>query len=317
MASDARAGRSLPHPCYADAARVERVPIVAHRRVGERTHRLRLACPTIASGCVPGQFAMLRIPGRVDPLLARPLAIYDTYLSADDTDPRGDQGQRSFVDFLYLVHGKFTTALADVPAGAELEIWGPLGNGFCDLPSVGHLALVAGGIGQTALLAVGRAALARGASRVTLCWGARHGAYLADADDFRRAGIDVHLATLDGSAGHRGTVIDLLDRIFAPPGGAQNAAAPDHVVCCGPEPMMAAVARWSAGRGTPCTVSLETPMACGIGICFTCVAPIRDASGAWDYRRTCVEGPVFDAATVVWPETTVQPARTSTGSQHG
>jgi len=47
-------------------------------------------------------------------------------------------------------------------------------------------------------------------------------------------------------------------------------------------------------------VSLETPMACGIGICFTCVAPIRDANGGWDYRRTCVEGPIFDSADVVW-----------------
>ena len=115
----------------------------------------------------------------------------------------------------------------------------------------------------------------------------------------------------DGSLGYRGRVTDVLHHLL----DTSNHGV--RIACCGPEPMMAAVARWSAGRGTPCTVSLETPMACGIGICFTCVAPIRDASGAWDYRRTCVEGPVFDAATVVWPETTVQPARTSTGSQHG
>ncbi len=283
--------------CYADEARVERTRIVAHRQVGERTFRLRLDAPVIAAGSFPGQFAMLRIPDRVDPLLARPLAIYDTFHSADDTEPRGAARTRRYADFLYLVHGKFTTALTALPAGAELEIWGPLGNGFRRLPPVDHLVLVAGGIGQTALLAAGRAALAGGASRVTLCWGARQAGYLADADDFRRAGIDVHLATLDGSAGVRGTVIDLLDRVFAPGSGVR----PGHVASCGPEPMMAAVAHWSAGRGVGCTVSLETPMACGIGICFTCVAPIRDAAGGWDYRRTCVEGPVFDATAVVWP----------------
>jgi len=64
--------------------------------------------------------------------------------------------------------------------------------------------------------------------------------------------------------------------------------------------MMEAVARLTAERGAPCQVSLETPMACGIGICFSCVARVRDAAGGWDYRRTCVEGPVFDAADVLF-----------------
>jgi dihydroorotate dehydrogenase electron transfer subunit len=107
----------------------------------------------------------------------------------------------------------------------------------------------------------------------------------------------VHLATLDGSAGHRGTVVDLLDRLFTEGLGA----APAHVACCGPEPMMAAVGRWAEARGLECDVSLEAPMACGVGICFTCVARVRDGAG-WDYRRTCVEGPVFDARRIVWDE---------------
>ncbi len=64
--------------------------------------------------------------------------------------------------------------------------------------------------------------------------------------------------------------------------------------------MMEAVAELCAGQGVPCEVSLETPMACGIGICFSCVARVRDEQGSWDYRRTCVEGPVFDAASIVW-----------------
>jgi dihydroorotate dehydrogenase electron transfer subunit len=64
--------------------------------------------------------------------------------------------------------------------------------------------------------------------------------------------------------------------------------------------MMAAVARLAAARGAACQVSLETPMACGIGICFSCVARVRDDDGGWDYRRTCVEGPMFDAARIEW-----------------
>jgi len=301
VASDAHAAPGVASVCYADQARIERMRIVARRAVGTHTHRIRVEWPTLAGRWRPGQFAMVRIADRIDPLLARPLAIYETYASAGAHDPDGDVADRRFADFLYLAHGKFTRALSVLEPGAELELWGPLGNGFRLPDAIDHLALVAGGIGQTALLALGRAALAAGTSRVTLCWGAREAGALADHDDFRRSGIETHLATLDGSSGLRGTVVDLLDRLFAD-GGTRSGDVPGHVACCGPEPMMAAVGRWCGARGIGCSVSLETPMACGIGICFSCVAPIRDATGGWDYRRTCVEGPVFDARDVVWPD---------------
>lgn len=291
---------TLPAPpmaCHADHAAYQRAVIVAHSRVAENTWRLRLDCPAIAAAATPGQFAMLRIPDRCDPLLARPLAVYDTF--ADAAGPR-------HVDFIYLVHGKFTTALTALVPGDELVAWGPLGNGFGTEPA-DHLVLVAGGIGQTALLALGRERLGLArygapsrtpprARRVTFCWGARHAGMFGDVEDFRTAGCDVHLATLDGSTGTKGTVVDLLDQRFA--AGIDRTAT--HIACCGPEPMMEAVAGWAAARGVRCEVSLETPMACGIGICFTCVARIRDDDGNWDYRRTCVEGPVFDASRVVW-----------------
>ncbi|MFM9059240.1 MAG: dihydroorotate dehydrogenase electron transfer subunit [Planctomycetaceae bacterium] len=282
--------------CSAGAARCVLAPIVEHRRIADRTWRIRLDCPEIAAAAVPGQFAMLRIPGRVDPLLARPLAVYDTF--AVDGRPR-------HADFVYLVHGKFTTALATLRPGDEVAAWGPLGNGF-DPPPVDHLLLVAGGIGQTALLALARERLGRAAygvparpapraRRATFCWGAATADRFGEVDDFRHAGCDVHLATLDGSAGVRGTVIDLLRGLFAD-------RVPDslHVACCGPEPMMAAVSRWAAEAGAGCDVSLEAPMACGVGICFTCVARVRDAAGGWDYRRTCIEGPVFPGAAIEW-----------------
>jgi dihydroorotate dehydrogenase electron transfer subunit len=72
------------------------------------------------------------------------------------------------------------------------------------------------------------------------------------------------------------------------------------VVCCGPEPMMHAVAELCQRSETPCLVSLETPIACGIGICFSCVTKVRQPDGGWDWKRTCVEGPVFEAAKIEW-----------------
>ena len=99
-------------------------------------------------------------------------------------------------------------------------------------------------------------------------------------------------STDDGSAGRDGLVTELLREVLA------ESAPISRIVCCGPEPMMHAVAEIAQAAAVPSEVSLETPMACGIGICFSCVARVRDATGAWDYRRTCVEGPVFDAATI-------------------
>jgi len=302
-------------PCYADAATYSPARIVAHTKIADNTWRLRLDCPAIASTAIPGQFAMVRIPHRSDPLLARPLAVYDTF--ADAPGEAGEAPLRRYADFIYAVHGRFTTALREVPVGHELIAWGPLGNGF-QIPAVEHLVLVAGGIGQTALLGLGRERLGQAAygpasrlqpprsGRVTCCWGARHAGLFGGIEDYRSAGIDVHQATLDGSAGLRGTVVDLLDSLFDQPGAVLPAAATTahtrrlHIACCGPDPMMAAVARWAAARQISCDVSLEAPMACGIGICFTCVARVRDDYGSWDYRRTCIEGPVFDATRIEW-----------------
>ena len=292
--SSAPSSHAPTGPCH------EHVPVVAHRPIAERTWRIRIESPALAAAALPGQFAMLRLPGRTDPLLARPLAVYDVF--------PGPDGRPRYLDFVYAVHGRFTTALAGLPAGVELAVWGPLGNGF-DPPPVGHLVLVAGGIGQTALLALARersgqvrygspARVRPTVERITFCWGGRTAAVFGDVADFEAAGCEVRLATLDGTTGLRGTVVDLLDALAAD--GTLGAAGTLRVATCGPDPMMAAVASWTSAHGIPCDASLETPMACGVGICFTCVAPIRDADGGWDYRRTCVEGPVFDAAQIVW-----------------
>jgi dihydroorotate dehydrogenase electron transfer subunit len=113
----------------------------------------------------------------------------------------------------------------------------------------------------------------------------------AGVDDFHAAGASVHLSTDDGTLGQRGRVTELLDQ-FPPP---------SHFVGCGPEPMLRALWDHARRRQIPCHLSLETPMACGIGICFSCVTAVRTESG-WDYRRVCLDGPVFDAACLAWDD---------------
>jgi dihydroorotate dehydrogenase electron transfer subunit len=258
------------------------------------TYRIRFACPQIAGRILPGQFIMMRLAGLSDPLLGRPLALYDVVCDGAGV-PVG-------LDIVYLTVGKMTRLLTELRPPARLEVWGPLGNGFPPTETE-HLVMVAGGIGQTPFLALAREHLglrAYGdpprrvpqARKVTLCYGTRRGEYLAGVSDFAQLGVEVRLSTDDGSVGHRGLVTDLIRPAVE---GSPHAC---RIACCGPEPMMAATARIARYLGLDCQVSLETPMACGLGICFSCVAKIRDAAGHWDYRRTCVEGPVFQAEDV-------------------
>jgi dihydroorotate dehydrogenase electron transfer subunit len=289
----------LRQASYADRAWKGQATIAHNASVARDTYRIGFRCPEIARQIVPGQFLMLRLPGTNDPLLGRPLAMYDTTRNGDGS-PVG-------LEVVYLTVGKMTHRLATLKAGDPLEVWGPLGNGF-PLYRAKHLVLVAGGIGQTPFLSLAKELMGaqrygdpprviERPSKITLCYGARNEGYLAGVDDFRQLGIDVQISTDDGSAGHHGLVTNLLrSTLDASPFGSSPELC--RIVSCGPEPMLEAVSKIAAERKVACDVSLETPMACGIGICFSCVAKIRDKSGEWDYRRTCVEGPVFPAENV-------------------
>lgn len=285
----------LQAACYADNCWHGTVTVRENIELAESTYRVRFNCPEIARRIVPGQFLMLRLSSFDDPLLGRPLALYDTVLSPT--------GEPIGIDVVYLVLGRMTGKLAHFQPGQTLDVWGPLGNGFPPLEAQ-HLVMVAGGIGQTPFVALAQEYLGRRrygeppraiprARRVTLLYGARRRSMLAGVEDFERLGVEVQISTDDGSAGHHGLVTELL-----PPELSKSPHC--RVVCCGPEKMMEAVAHICRDARVHCQVSLETPMACGIGICFSCVARVRDDTGGWDYRRTCVEGPVFDAERIAF-----------------
>jgi dihydroorotate dehydrogenase electron transfer subunit len=286
---------------------VENIPIARD------TYRLRLADPLLASVIKPGQFIMIRPgpEGSTDPLLGRPLALYDVV--------RDSAGTPMELVVVYLVVGRGTAALAQRRPGERLAIWGPLGNGF-GLPPDGPVLFVAGGIGQTPFLALGRwwlgkahygegpnggsetggktggapPASQRVAVSATLLYGVRTASLLAGVDDFRHAGIEVELATDDGSAGHHGFVTDLVAERL------ERGEHPVIVVGCGPPAMLLALSRLVERYDLDCEVSLENQMACGFGACFSCVVPIRQADGSTDLRRVCVDGPVIASHQVDW-----------------
>ena len=234
------ADNSLAAAYYADCAQQSEVIVVENVLLATDTYRVRLECPELAAKIVPGQFLMIRLPECDDPLLGRPFALYDTVLDS--------AGQPIGVDVVYLVVGKLTGILAQCQAGDRLEIWGPLGNGFSVEP-VDHLIMVAGGIGQTPFLALGRQFLGgrkygfpqqeiKSSKSVTLCYGVRRLDLLAGAEDFRKCGIDLRISSDDGSVGHHGLVTELLEQTLD-----RQSAKNYRIACCGPEPMMEAVAQ--------------------------------------------------------------------------
>jgi dihydroorotate dehydrogenase electron transfer subunit len=306
-----------------------RVTVLENRAVAEDTYLLRLEAPEIARRILPGQFLMLRLPETVDPLLGRAFALYDVVPAAD--------GPPSALEIGYQVVGKMSSRLKNLSPGAQLEAWGPLGNGFPVL-SAEHWILVAGGIGVTPFFALSKELLGHACygdpprrvprpESVTLCYGVRRASFLLAEAEFRQLGVDVRIATEDGSSGVRGLVTDVLPQCLEPILRAQQPCCQQpevssgerpaeaalqgqplvnssgthvQVVACGPEPMLAAVAHICQQSGVPCLVSLESPMACGFGICFSCAVRVRVAGDQWDYVRACVEGPVFPAEKLVW-----------------
>ena len=271
--------------------------IISQRQLADHTYCLRVQTPEIAAQILPGQFFMIRPAAGNDPVLGRPFALYDVI--------RDGQGTPQAIEFVYHVIGKMTDLMSNWSQGEEVSLWGPLGNGF-SLPQGQHLLCVGGGIGYTPFPAVLREALgtARFGSparateavlqRATFCYGTRNAAQRADLEGLDRlTGLDIQIATDDGSEGHSGFVTDLVRNLLSKTGVDR----PDAVYCCGPEPMMRAVAGICAEYTVDCWLSLETPMACGFGACFSCVTKVKVDDG-WDYRRTCVEGPIFEASSL-------------------
>jgi dihydroorotate dehydrogenase electron transfer subunit len=255
--------------------------VVTNRAEGGSNRRLVLRVEGWP-GFHPGQFAMLSagalasVP-RTDPLLPRPMAVYRV---------RCDEGVAD-VEILYKVTGRGTGLLAEALPGQRVGFVGPLGRRF-DLPTPGERAvLVAGGTGIASILELARQASA--VARVTVLLGARTAQDLMGVGDFEELGIDVRIATEDGSVGTQGLVTALLEEELA-------AGGEIRVYACGPTAMMRRCAEIAAAGGVACAVSLENRMACGFGVCLGCAAPLRDIG----YALVCRDGPVFDAATLDW-----------------
>ncbi len=256
----------------------EKCRVAAIDRLAADIYRLTIHAPLIAGAAYPGQFVMVRLADRFDPLLRRPFSIHQ-------------QGVNGTVCLLFKVIGKGTEMLSQVAVGDFLDLVGPLGRGF-DIACEPPVCLIGGGMGIAPLYFLAKRLLASNRSAQTnhVLLGARNRDELNQlAGEFTDLGYSVKTATDDGSMGLHGFVPDLLDAVLP---------EVNRVYTCGPYPMMKTIAAKCQQVDMDCQVSLETHMACGLGACLGCTVPGRDGK----YVHVCKQGPVFYGEDVAWGE---------------
>jgi dihydroorotate dehydrogenase electron transfer subunit len=254
-------------------------------RVGDYT-QFTVVAPQIAASFRPGQFVAVAVGGPDSSmLLRRCFALYGA-------KPGGDFA--GTVQFVVASQGRGTRWLVGLRARASLDLTGPLGVPF-PLPRPGAPAvLVGGGYGTAPLIPLAQRLL-RTESELEMIIGASSASRLFGELAAKRLIGKVTVTTDDGSAGQRGRVTEPLPSAIARSGA-------DVVYACGPMAMLRAVGEVALEHGVTAHVAVEEAMACGIGVCMTCVLPVRGVDGVSRFVRSCVDGPVFDAAAVRWAD---------------
>ena len=277
----------LSHPSYTFHVPLDVVAeVISNVHLSSDYNVLALSAPQIAEHALPGQFVMVKAADRLEPLLRRPFSVFEVL------EERG-----TIVGFSLLSKriGPSTTLIYDAKSGDRIQCLGPLGRPFAPVAAPDEAWLVAGGVGLAPFATLAQVLRARD-TRVRLYYGARRGAELFYLDMFEQMGVELVLTTEDGSRGERGRVTIPLERDLK----ARPADAGVMLYACGPEPMLAAVARLAAAHGRPSQVSVERVMGCGLGGCYSCVVPVKHGNEESNLVRSCISGPVFDGAELVW-----------------
>jgi dihydroorotate dehydrogenase electron transfer subunit len=257
--------------------------LIATRRVGAY-HHLTFVAPGLAELAKPGQFVALAVGGPTSANLLR------RCFSIHKVSPSGTYG--GTVDVVVAAHGPGTTWITELRAHDEVDIVGPLGRAFPLPKEPVPCVLVGGGYGSAPLFWLAEALRERGC-HVEMVLGAATESRLFGVVEARRHADGVTVTTDDGSAGTRGWVSDVLPDVIRRTGAAV-------VYGCGPMGMLRSITDVAVAEGAVAQVAVEESMACGVGVCMTCVMPVVGKDGTTRMVRSCVEGPVFRGDRVRW-----------------
>lgn len=221
---------------------------------------------------LPGQFFMLSVSETLDPLLKRPFSIYNF--------------KDSELQFLYRIRGRGTRLLSEKTQGQRISLAGPFGTPYPEPEDIHkEVWVIAGGLGIASLNFLIKRLLSKG-QKLKVLYGARTGPEHKLLDDISGS-CELLIATEDGTAGLKGTVLDLFNALSLQPA--------DLIYACGPQPVLSFIDRKAQEMGLKAYLSVEERMACGIGVCLGCVIKTKDG-----YKRVCREGPVFREGEILW-----------------
>ena len=257
----------------------ERARIISNEHVGPRLHVMRLHAPAIASTILPGQFVHLKVPKHEDHVLRRPFSVYDR------------SAELETIDILYQEVGSLTQAMPSLTDGS-VELIGPVGNTWNTECS--HALLVGGGVGAAPLYLLAESLKTKGVPFDVVLGAQTKDALVARERYMDLLGCEPSCATDDGTYGRAGFCTSLVEERIAQKSRAGEQGY-DFLAVCGPEPLMRIVSDMGAKAGIRTQVSMEKRMACGIGACLSCVVETTEGK-----KRSCVDGPIFEAREVVW-----------------
>lgn len=254
------------------AKRIENLKIIEVKRLNSDFFVLEMISENKLAEMLPGQFVQVKVESSPETFLRRPISIHSV------------DYEKNTIKILIQVVGKGTKTLANLKNGDFLNVIYPLGNSFSLPAGTGKSLLVGGGCGIAPLLFLGNYLKSKGYVADVLL-GFRNSERIIEYNEYLKIG-KVFLTTEDGSAGEKGYATDHSQFI------SQHY---DKIYCCGPEPMMKALALYSKKNNIACEVSLENLMACGIGACLCCVIDTRNGN-----LCTCIDGPVFNINDLKW-----------------
>ena len=251
---------------------IEKGSVIKNDQISEDIFELEFLAPAVAREGLPGQFVHIRTALGAEPLLRRLFSLYDV------------NKKRGGVALLYKVVGQGTEIMTRLKAGKDyIDVVGPLGKGFTIAQDADRLLLIGGGVGIAPLVYLARVLKEKG-HRLQVLYGAGFRREMAALAKLEQLDVDILPATVDGSVGFKGTVVDLLERELVD-------LAAGFIYVCGPEIMMAKVRQWAEKRGIKGEASLEEQMACGVGACLGCARQLKPEDEF--YIKVCKDGPVF------------------------
>ena len=258
-------------------------PIISNKRVGSY-HQIILGVGEHVKNCRPGNFIAISVGGDSSRMiLRRAFAISRTSDSAQ---------YGGTVELIVAPHGGGSRWLASQGEGSELDVITPLGTAFGIPTEPVNALLIGGGYGSAPLFGLAEVLKSRGC-RTDMLLGASVGEKIYAPMEGKRSVNSLQIYTEDGSMGDKGRVTSRLESIIAE-------RAIDVIYSCGPMPMLRAVTEIAQASDVIHQCAVEESMACGVGICMTCVLPVKDSAGAISMKRSCIDGPVMDGSTVCW-----------------